>query len=356
MASPEKGDETMVTLGADAHKRSHSVVAVDEAGRQLGAHTVAATSSGHLDVLRWAQRWPERRWAVEDCRHVTRGLEKDLLGVGEVVVRVPPHMAAEGRRSMRERGKSDAIDALAVARAALREANLPEAHLEEHSREVRLLLDHREDLVGERTRMQNRLQWLLHELEPGFQVASGALSRRPAIKRVEALLNGRSGLVAELARELTARTMQLNLRVDELERQLATMMPTLAPSLLALPGCGVLTAAKLVGETADACRFRSRAAFAMHNGTAPIPASSGNQQRHRLNRGGNRQINAALHRIAVSQVRRPGRSHDYFLRRLAGGNTKREAYRALRRRLSDEVFRLMLIDQRQARSAKSAAA
>ncbi len=94
----------------------------------------------------------------------------------------------------------------------------------------------------------------------------------------------------------------------------------------------------------------------MHNGTAPIPASSGNQQRHRLNRGGNRQINAALHRIAVSQVRRPGRSHDYFLRRLAGGNTKREAYRALRRRLSDEVFRLMLIDQRQARSAKSAAA
>jgi transposase len=282
---------------------------------------------------------------VEDCRHVTRSLEKDLLSAGEVVVRVPPQMAAEGRRSLRERGKSDPIDALAVARTALREADLPEAHLDDHCREVKLLLDHREDLVGERTRIQNRLQWLLHELEPEFQVASGALSRRPAIKRVEALLEGRHGVVAELARELTVRTAELSSRIDELEQQLAAMMPALAPSLLALPGCGVLTAAKLLGETADVRRFRSRAAFAMRNRTAPIPASSGKQQRHRLNRGGNRQLNAALHRIAVSQIRRAGRSHDYFQRRLAAGNTKREAYRALRRRLSDEVFRLMLTDQ-----------
>ncbi len=258
---------------------------------------------------------------------------------------------------MRERGKSDAIDALAVARAALREPNLPKAHLEQHAREVRLLVDHREDLVGERTRIQNRLQWLLHELEPGFQVANGALSRRPAIRRVEGLLEGRAGIVAELARELTARTAQLSTRIGELEQQLAGMMPALSPSLLALAGCGILTAAKLVGETADVRRFRSRAAFAMHNGTAPIPASSGNQQRHRLNRGGNRQINAAIHRIAVSQIRRSGRSRDYFQSRLAAGNTKREAYRALRRRLSDEVFKLMLADQRtHASNAQSAAA
>jgi hypothetical protein len=169
----------MVTLGADAHKRSHSLVAVDDIGRKLGAHTVAATSTGHLEALRWARRWRPRRWAVEDCRHVTRSLEKDLLSAGEVVVRVPPQMAAEGRRSLRERGKSDPIDALAVARTALREADLPEAHLDDHCREVKLLLDHREDLVGERTRIQNRLQWLLHELEPEFQVASGALAKRP---------------------------------------------------------------------------------------------------------------------------------------------------------------------------------
>jgi len=336
----------MVTLGADAHKRSHSLVAVDELGRQLDKHTVAATPAGHLEAWRWAQSWPERRWAVEDCRHVSRGLEKDLLSAGEVVVRVPPHMSADARRSLRERGKSDPIDALAIARTTLREVGLPEARLEEHYREVKLLLDHREDLVGERTRTQNRLLWLLHELEPGFEVASGALSRRPALKRVESLLQGRGGVVPELAGELTSRTMQLNTRIDELELQLAGMMPSLTPSLLALPGCGVLTAAKLVGETADATRFHSCAAFAMHNGTAPIPASSGNQQRHRLNRGGNRQINAALHRIAVCQIRRSGRSREYFQRRLAAGNTKREAYRALRRRLSDEVFRLMLNDQR----------
>ena len=150
----------MVTLGADAHKRTHALVAVDETGRQLGMRTVAATSAGHLDALRWTQCWPERRWAIEDCRHVSRGLEKDLLSAGEVVVRVPPHVAAESRRRMRERGKSDALDALGVARAALREVHLPRAYLDERCREVKLLIDHREDLVGERTRIQNRLQWL----------------------------------------------------------------------------------------------------------------------------------------------------------------------------------------------------
>src|SRR5438445_1764513 len=335
----------MVTLGGDSHKRTHTLVAVDENGRQLAQRTRLATKAGHLEALHWAGRWSERKWALEDCRHVSRRFEADLLAAGELVVRVPSKLTGGARKVARTSGKSDPIDALAVARAGLREPDLPVAKLEGAGREVKLLLDHREDLVGERTRIQNRLQWLLHELEPEFQVASGALSRRPAIKRVEALLEGRHGVVAELARELTVRTAQLSSRIDELEQQLAAMMPALAPSLLALPGCGVLTAAKLLGETAGVRRFRSRAAFAMHNGTAPIPASSGKQQRHRLNRGGNRQLNAALHRIAVSQIRRAGRSHDYFQRRLAAGNTKREAYRALRRRLSDEVFRLMLTDQ-----------
>jgi transposase len=345
---------TMVTLGVDAHKLSHCLVAVDESGRPLGERTVTATSTGHLEALRWSQTWPERRWAVEDCRHVSRGLEQDLLRAGEAVIRVPPHLAAERRRTVRERGKSDAIDALAVARASLREAGLPCAQLEQRSRGLKLPLDHREDLVGERTRIQNRLQWLMHELEAGYRCSS--LSRRRGVSELKHTLRRRSGLVADLARELVSRIEQLNGRIDELEQQLAQMVPTVAPNLLALQGCGVLSAAKLLGETADVTRFRSRAAFAMHNGTAPIPASSGQQQRHRLNRGGNRQINAALHRIAVSQVRLQGRGHDYFTHRLASGDSKREAYRALRRRLSDEVFQLMLLDNRQQQPGVSAAA
>ena len=150
----------MVTLGSDSHKRTHTVVVIDDNGRQLAQKTLPATSTGHLDALQWASRWPERRWALEDCRQVSRRLEADLLVAGEVVVRVPPKLTVVTRKVARTTGKSDPIDALAVARAALREPNLPVARLDGPSRDVRLLLDHRDDLVGERTRIQNRLRWL----------------------------------------------------------------------------------------------------------------------------------------------------------------------------------------------------
>jgi len=147
----------VIVLGVDAHKRSHTVVAVDEVGRKLGERTVAATPEGHLEAARWAARWPDRRFALEDCRHVTRRLEADLLAAGEAVVRVPTRLMAGERRGGRERGKSDPIDALAVARAALREPGLPAAQLDGVARDVRPLVGHRDDLVAERSRLQNRL-------------------------------------------------------------------------------------------------------------------------------------------------------------------------------------------------------
>ena len=156
----------MVTLGIDAHKRTHTVVAVDDVGRQLGTLTTTATTMvDHLAMLRWAERFEGAlRWAVEDCRHLSRRLEADLLAAGERIVRVPPKLMAHCRDSARTYGKSDPIDALAVARAALREPGLPTAQLEGPARELRLLVDHREDLVAERTRQINRLRWHLHEL------------------------------------------------------------------------------------------------------------------------------------------------------------------------------------------------
>ena len=157
----------MVVLGIDAHKRTHTVVAVDEVGRQLGVKVTQATSTAaHLDLVVWADRFgPDRRWAVEDCRHLSRRLERDLLAAGEEIVRVPPKLMAHARDSARTYGKSDPIDALAVARAALREPGLPAARLDGPERELRLLVDHREDLVAERTRAVNRLRWHLHELD-----------------------------------------------------------------------------------------------------------------------------------------------------------------------------------------------
>lgn len=346
----------MVTVGSDSHKRSHTLVAVDQNGLQLEQRTVPASAGGHMEALAWARQFPQRRWALENCRHLSRVLERDLLSAGEAVLLVSPKLMGGARRSGREAGKSDPIDALAVARAALREPHLPVAQLEGRSRELKLLVDHREDLVGERTRIQNRLLWHLHELEPGFEVATCGLLRRVVLADIDQRLERHRGVVAEIARDLVARLVELTTSVKQLQRRIEALAEELAPSLLGLPGCAGLSAAKLVAETADVRRFRSSAAFAMHNGTAPIPVWSGNHERHRLNRGGNRQINVALHRIAVTQLRLAGEGRAYVARRMSMGNTKTEAIRALRRQISDEVYRLMRLDAVERVTAPNAAA
>jgi len=179
-------DQLDVVIGVDAHKRTHTLVACDQLGRQAGVKTVEATTDGHLAALEWAARWPRRRSAVEDCRHLTRRLEADLLRAGETLARVPPKMMADTRRSAREYGKSDPIDALAVARAAWREPNLPTAVLDGPHRELRLLVDHREDLVRERTRVQARVLWHLLEIDPAFQVRPRGLRSQRGVRQVDA--------------------------------------------------------------------------------------------------------------------------------------------------------------------------
>lgn len=338
-------EQLEVVIGVDAHKRTHTLVACDRMGRQAGVKTVDATTDGHLAALEWAARWPRRRWAVEDCRHLTRRLEADLLRAGETLARVPTKMMADTRRSAREAGKSDPIDAMAVARAAWREPNLPTATLDGPQRELRLLVDHREDLVRERTRLQARVRWHLLEIDPSLQVRPRGLRSQRVVHQVEAHLADREGLLVEIARELLARIRELNRRALELERAISQLVHRLAPSLLHIPGCGALTAAKIVGETAGAARFSSKSAYARWNGTAPQPVWSGNKRRFRLTRSGNRQVNSALHRIAITQTRLAGAGRDYLQRRIENGNTKTEALRLLRRRLSDVVFRTLLLDE-----------
>ena len=335
----------MVVLGADLHKRCHTVVVIDETGRRLAEKTIAATAEGHLELRRWAVRWPDRRWALEDCRHLSRRLERDLVVAGESVVRVPPKLMAGARRSVREPGKSDPIDAIAVARAAPREPDLPVARLDGPERDVRLLVDHREDLVATRTQAANRLRWHLHELLPGAEPKPRSLDRAVVLAGLERQLAPLDGTVARIARELVGRIRELTASIDALEREIARLAEGLAPSLLALGGCGPLSAAKLLGETAGVGRFGRSAQFARHNGTAPVPVWSGNAVRHRLSRGGNRQLNVALHRIAITQIRMGGPGRAYVDRRLAAGDTRTEAIRALRRRISDEVFRRMREDE-----------
>jgi transposase len=332
----------VVVLGADVHKRSHTVVAVDQVGAKRGERVVAATDVGHAGLLRWARQEfadVERVWAVEDCRHLTARLERALLAGGERVVRVPPKMMAGVRRSARTRGKSDPIDALAVARAALREPHLPQARHDQASRELKLLVDHREALVGQRTAKVNRFRWHLHELDPECDPKPTALNRAGTRARLRAALAPFRGVVAELAVELLDDIEALTVRINALEKRIAALVDVRGPALLAIPGCGALTAAKLIGETAGAGRFRSEACFAMTAGVAPIPVWSGNTAgRVRLNRGGNRQLNAALHRVAITQVRLGGLGKAYYDKRRAAGDTSTEALRALKRRLARVVY------------------
>jgi transposase len=335
----------VIGIGIDAHKRSHTAVIIDDNGRKRATRTCETTSKDHLVLLRWAAGHGEERiWAIEDCRNMTRRLERDLLAAGERIVRVPPKLMAHARDAARTYGKSDPIDALAVARAALREDDLPTAHLDGPDRDLRLLVDHREDLIAERTRAVNRLRWHLHELDPEWDPPARSLDRVSNLDRVLHRLAQLPGVVAHLAAVITQRCRNLTEEISAVEAEIHALAEKLAPALIALPGCGALTAAKILGETAGIGRFHSAAAYARHNGTAPLPVRSSNRARHRLSRTGNRQLNAALHRIAMTQARCHQPAKDLITRRKAGGDGGLEALRVLKRRLSDVIYQALRAD------------
>jgi transposase len=342
----EKGDGHMLVLGCDPHKRWITCGAVEAAtGVARGARTAAAHADGFGVLVRWARGLDrERVWAIEDCRHVSGRLERFLVARGERVVRVAPKLMAGAREGARTRGKSDTIDALAVARAAVREGvgALPTAWLDERALELGLLVDHRDDLVATRTRDQARLRWHLHDLDPNFTVPSRALDRPIWWRRVRArLAQEPTGVRVRIALELLEQIRGQTTSIRALETELARRVHAYAPRLLAERGCGALTAAKLIGEIAGVERFATDAKLARNAGSAPIPASSGNRTRHRLDRGGNRQLNCALHRLAVNKGLWDPDSAAYLARRQADGKTRKEALRCLKRHLTRRVWKLL---------------
>ena len=338
----------MIVIGADTHKSSHTLAAVDAAtGRVVATKTINARQDGMLAAWRWAHGLDDERvWAIEDCRHVSGRLERCLIGQGERLVRVAPKLMGQSRRGERQPGKSDAIDAVAVARAALREGveSLPTAWLDEAAMEIRLLNDHRDDLVAERTRMQNRLRWHLVELDADLEASlpSGALDRMVWLDRIAGrLARLPQSARVRVARDELRRIRELTRAERALERELGALLAEHAPALLAETGCGPQTAATLIGRAAQARRFRSDGHFARQAGAAPIPASSGRRDRVRLNRGGDRQLNCALHRIAVTRARICPETRAYLDRKIAEGKTKPEAYRCLKRHLARRIWHVL---------------
>jgi len=333
----------VIVIGIDPHKKTHTAVAAADTGRPLDDVTVPARHKGHERLLEWARGLGlERVFAIEDCRHVSGSLERFLIERGEKVVRVPPKMMAGARRSARVAGKSDPIDALAVSHAALRTPELPEAHLDGPERELRMLLDHREDLVNERTRIEGRLRWHLHDIDPSIFVPLRSMGAFKWLDKLDEILVQRDQTVqVEIARELVEDCYRLSRRANRLQKRIEQIVVERHGPLLEIPGVAALTAAKLVGEIAGIERFANDGKLAVHAGVAPLQASSGNRQRHRLNRRGNRQLNAAFHRIAVTQIRCHPPARDYVERKMSEGKTKREAIRCLKRQLVRVVFTTM---------------
>ena len=335
----------MMVIGADPHKRSHTFSAVVAGSGELrSSETVPASAAGCERVLGWARALDgERVWAIEDCRHVSGRLERFLIARGERVVRVPPKLMAGARRSIRERGKSDPIDALAVARAAVMQGvdSLPMARLDGAELELRLLVDHRDRLVAQRTALQNDLRWHLHD-QGELDVPSGGLDREKWLGRLAGRLARREqDARTRIARDELRRIRELTRTIRALENEVARLVDAVCPQLLQEVGCGPLTAAKLVGEIAGADRFPSDAHLARAAGVAPIPASSGRRDRQRLDRGGNRQLNCALHRLAVNKGRHDPDTAAYLARKQAEGKTRMDALRCLKRHLARRIWRLL---------------
>jgi transposase len=342
-----EGTQLMIVLGADMHKSSHTLAAVAAAtGEMLDEKTAAVGARGFDAVLRWARALgPDRVWALEDCRHVSGSFERFLIARGERVVRVPTRLMANTRRSSRERGKSDRIDAIAVARAALAEGlqTLPSAELAGPELDIRLLVDHRERLVRQRVALNNTLQWHLHDLWPELVLPGSSLFHSrwgPRIAR--RLARAEQTMRVRIARDELRRLRELTQAINQLKSEIAALVAKVAPQLINEPGFGPLTAAKLVGEIAGAARFASDAKLARAAGLAPIPVSSGRTNRHRLDRGGNRQINAAIHRVAITRARCHPETIAYITRKKTEGKTHREAIRALKRHLARRIWHLML--------------
>lgn len=329
----------MRVVGIDSHKATLAACAIEAAGVVLAEATFPNEPAGFEALVAWLRDHAVDRVGLEGSAGYGAAAARFLVTAGIDAVEVPPQLSHRERIRTRRAGKCDPGDALAIARVTLREAELPPVRLADASRELQLLVQAREDLVAEATRVRNRLHADLVVLVPGYGASAAnlvALRHRAAAAR---LLRRLKGVHAELARERLARLGRLTDEVRQLERRIETAVAR--HPLRSLPGAGPLVAAKLIGEVGDIRRFRSPDAFAMLAGVAPIPASSGQVSRMRLNRGGNRQLNRALWCIAFSQAKTHEPAKAFLARKRAEGKSWREAMRALKRHLARVVFRLL---------------
>jgi transposase len=334
-----------VVVGMDPHKRSATieVMAADET--VLGAGRYGTDRDGYEAMLRYARQWPNRTWAIEGCNGIGRHIANRLLADGEQVLDVPPKLSARARVFATGQGrKTDATDAHSVALVGTRMAGLRPVVNDEQIALLRILVDRRRSLGDDHTRMVAQLHQLLLELIPGGAKknlsAAQAKTMLATVRPRDAAGKARRRVAAELISDLE----RIYRRSKAADKELKELVASTGTTLMDLHGIGPSGAARLLVEVGDITRFPNKAHFASWNGTAPIDASSGDQIRHRLSRAGNREINRVLHIMATVQLRNPTEGRAYFDRKKTSGKTSMEAIRALKRRLSDIVYRRMVHD------------
>jgi len=334
-----------VFFGVDSHKRSLAVSAVDQVGRELARAEFPNTRDGHRSLLAWALEHDDPcRFGVEGSGGLGRALAQEMLRAGVEVVDVPGALTDRERRRLVRKGKSDPQDALAIARVTLRETTLEPLTPDGAARGLKLLCDYREQLCSERTRAQNRLHADLVVLAPGYEKTCPNLIAKRHLEAAARVLRGLGGVQAELARKRLRGLHRLDREINQLETRIETLVAQSGSQLTSLVGIGPLGAARVLGDVRDIRRYANKDRFASANGTAPIPASSGAVQRHRLNRGGNRRLNRVIHTMALVQIRCDPRARAYIERRRAEGKTYRDAIRSLKRHLSDVIYKQLRDD------------
>lgn len=339
----------MLTVGIDPHKKTHTAVIIDTTGRRLGrALTVTDDADAVVKLRTWAgvhAGGQPLRWAIEDGRGLARRLADALAVGGEQVVWVPVRLMSEARKQTGPRGKSDTLDALAVAKAAQHPDNqnylAPHTGIEPGT-ELAPLVDYRAELVAQRTELISRLRWRLHQLDAGLEPASLTTLKAPR-QLAERLRDYPAGTLREVLLANCDDLEHLTTKINKLERDLTERTHDMCPTLLAIPGVGPIIAATIIAEINDPARVRNSAAFARLNGTAPIDVSSSNTDRQRLDRGGNRRLNHAIHTVALTQARRhpPAQA---IITRHQDQKGRRGAMRVLKRHLSDVLYRAVTTD------------
>ncbi len=327
----------MIAVGVDTHKQRHFAAAIDGLGQVLGELSIEANRAGYAQLFAWATQLGERVvFGIEGAGSYGAGLCESLQLAGQTVLEIE-----RPRRTERRAGKSDRIDALLAAKRVLASDGTSTPRSGATRRALQVVLVAQRSCVSEHTRVLNQLQ-ALHVIAPlALRERIGAgdgkrLAARVAGMRERPLAPVDERTTLAMMRDLARRARTLTDLAQRYERELALHVRTLHPTLLDEPGIGPISAAKLLAS--DPLRFKHEAAFARCNGTAPIPASSGNTIRYRLNRGGDRQINNAIHIIALSRSVHHPETRTYLQHKISQGKTRREAMRSLKRHLSRRLY------------------